>query len=150
MFGKKFCSALCASSIAFSAASKSDASWKAYDITSSVFQMVKDIAKVGFGGFVTYACWAFAHNGEENVTEVNEDFAAIVALLGLVNTVDGLFSLLSDIGEIGNGITAGRAVQNKEDLEKINKKMKDLDEITKRIEYLERSANITGNRAVGR
>ena len=140
MFGKKFCAALCASSITFSAAFKSDASWKAYDITSGVFQVVKDIAKVVFGGVVTFGASAFVASDAKESVPVNQDFAALAALLGLVTVGDGLFSLLSDIGEIGNGITAGRAVKNREDLQKI----------TKRIEALEQNANITGNKAIGR
>ena len=59
-------------------------------------------------------------------------------LLKAVTFIDGLVSLLSDIGEIGNGITAGRAVESK----------KNLKELTKRTEALEKNANIAGSKAI--
>ncbi len=134
MVGKKFCAAFCASSIAFSAVS-AEASWKAYNITSGIFQMVKDVTKITAGIGITAIC----AGALPRVT--NEDVKNILILpgsLGLVTALDGLVSLLSDIGEIGNGITAGRAVKSK----------KGLKELTKRTEALEKNANITGSKAI--
>lgn len=135
---KKFCAALCASSIAFSAASKSDASWKAYNITSGVFQIVKDLGKMFVGAGAAGICYGPVMEA----IKTNNDEATLVFSasggLGAVTMFDGLFSLLSDIGEIGNGITAGRAVKSNEDLQKI----------TKRTEALEKNANIAGNKAI--
>ena len=130
MVGKKFCAALCASSIAFSAVSKSEASWKAYNITSGVFQMVKDLGKMIVGAGVAGIC----HSPLKAAIETSNEDATLVfsasSILGAVTMFDGLFSLLSDIGEIGNGITAGRAVESK----------KGLKELTKRTEALEKNA----------
>ena len=130
MVGKKFCAALCASSIAFSVVSKSEASWKAYNITSAVFQIVKDLGKMFIGAGVAGICYGPVMEAKEN----NNEGAALLFLapggLGAVTFIDGLVSLLSDIGEIGNGITAGRAVESK----------KGLKELTKRTEALEKNA----------
>lgn len=138
MVGKKFCAALCASSIAFSVVSKSEASWKAYNITSGVFQIVKDIGKMFFGAGVAVICY----NPMMEAKEAGDEGAALLFLapggLGAVTMLDGLFSLLSDIGEIGNGITAGRAVESKENLEGL----------TKRTEALEKNANVNDSKAI--
>ena len=137
MVGKKFCAALCASSIAFSAVSKSEASWKAYNITSGVFQIVKDLGKMIVGACAAGICYGPFMAAQKTGNEGALLFLASGGL-GAVTFIDGLFSLLSDIGEIGNGITAGRAVESK----------KNLEELTKRTEALEKNANITGSKAI--
>ena len=138
MVGKKFCAALCASSIAFSVVSKSEASWKAYNITSAVFQIVKDLGKMFIGAGVAGICYGPMMEAKEN----NNEGAALLFLasggLGAVTFIDGFVSLLSDIGEIGNGITAGRAVESKEGLK----------ELAKRTEALEKNANVNDSKAI--
>lgn len=135
MVGKKFCAALCASSIAFSVVSKSEASWKAYNITSAVFQMVKDVTKIGAGLVVSgFGSMAIMKTMDQD----RQLIYGMPTILGAVTFIDGFVSLLSDIGEIGNGITAGRAVESK----------KGLKELTKRTEALEKNANITGSKAI--
>ena len=107
-------------------------------ILSSVFQIVKDLGKMSFGTAVAGICYGPMMEAKED----NNERATLLFLapggLGAVTMLDGLFSLLSDIGEIGNGITAGRAVESKEGLK----------ELTKRTEALEKNANITGSKAI--
>ena len=129
---------MCAFSIAFSVVSKSEASWKPYNITSGVFQIVKDLGKMFIGAGVAGICYGPMMEAKEN----NNEGAALLFLasfgLGAVTALDGLFSLLSDIGEIGNGITAGRAVESKENLEGL----------TERTEALEKNANVNDSKAI--
>ena len=74
--------------------------------------------------------------------KTNNDEATLVFSasggLGTVTFIDGFVSLLSDIGEIGNGITAGRAVESKEGLK----------ELAKRTEALEKNANVNDSKAI--
>lgn len=138
MVGKKFCAALCASSIAFSVVSKSEASWKAYNITSGAFQIVKDLSKMFAGAGAAVICCGPMMEAKKAGDKESAMLFSAPGGLGAVTFIDGLVSLLSDIGEIGNGITAGRAVESK----------KGLKELTKRTEALEKNANITGSKAI--
>ncbi len=97
--------------------------------------MVKDVTKIGTGIVV-------AGLGGMTIMKTRDKDRQLIcmmpAALGAVTFIDGLVSLLSDIGEIGNGITAGRAVGSK----------KNLKELTKRTEALEKNANVTDSKAI--
>lgn len=90
------------------------------------------------GAGTAVICYGPVMEAKENNNERAAMLFSAPCGLGVVTMFDGLFSLLSDIGEIGNGITAGRAVESKEGLK----------ELTKRTEALEKNANITGSKAI--